>query len=428
MRLAFALAAMIVFQALVLVPAPRAEDLALRVELETLPESGSLYRGEMLRIVIRGDYKVPITLEKLEQPSFEGFDWMQLGEDHWFETKERGQRVVSFERRMALFPHSEGMLTISPFRHLLTLSRPNGDRYERSIASEAVAVSVIPAPASAPDEEEWWFPLQKIEIDDSWSNAPQLLAEGEGVLRKIVLTVEGVQPEMIPPMPEMSGAGVAILPHPEVRRTLLRPGGPITQVYWRWSIRPLGGLAGWVNPIDLSYFDAKNRESRNITISAQRVAYASDEGAARAEASNGAEASNSAKGGEAGGQAGVETGPERSNFNPLAQLGVVLCGFAAGLFLMRGVLRRFLRSDFTERLRARLKNAQRRFTLYRAVRRKDGFAARAAAMDYLGARSSDPRFGAALSELDGALFGPTPKRPDLTRFGRIVRAVMSARS
>lgn len=243
-------------------------DIRLIVEIEE--RKAPPIQDEMLLIVIRGFYKIPITLESLKQPDLKGFGWMQLGEDNWIAGTERGQRVLEFERYMALFPEKSGPITIAPFTHEFTLSEPDGTRFAYSVESEPVEITVAPRP----DSDAAWLPARKLEVRDDWSNAPERLPDGGSALRKMMITVEGALPELVPEMPELTGAGVFIFPHPEHRVTELRQWGPITRVYWRWSIRPEQGGSGYVNPLKLKYFDATTREDKSITFSAQRVAYA----------------------------------------------------------------------------------------------------------------------------------------------------------
>ena len=63
-------------------------ELALEVTLETSAEE--IFQGEMVLVTIHGRYRRHITLEKLETPELDGFNWMQLGQDTWYETRERG--------------------------------------------------------------------------------------------------------------------------------------------------------------------------------------------------------------------------------------------------------------------------------------------------------------------------------------------------
>ncbi len=244
------------------------DDIRLIVEVE---ERESVpVQDEMLLIVIRGFYKIPITLESLKQPDLKGFGWMQLGEDNWIAGTERGRRVLEFERYMALFPEKSGPITIAPFTHEFTLSEPDGTRFAYSVQSEPVEITV----ESKPESTAPWLPVRAVDVDDDWSNAPERLPDGGSALRKMVITVRGALPELVPEMPELTGAGVFIFPHPEHRVTQLRRSGPITRVYWRWSIRPDKGGSGYVNPLKFQYFDANSREEKSITFSAQRVAYA----------------------------------------------------------------------------------------------------------------------------------------------------------
>ncbi len=77
-------------------------DLTLTVTVETL--AATPFRQEMVLLTIHGIYKRHITLEKLRQPDFSGFNWMQLGQDHWFESMLDGRPVKNMRRRMAIFP------------------------------------------------------------------------------------------------------------------------------------------------------------------------------------------------------------------------------------------------------------------------------------------------------------------------------------
>ncbi|MEM7508679.1 MAG: hypothetical protein AAF415_18260 [Pseudomonadota bacterium] len=244
----------------------------VRLTLKVEERAHAPFDGEMVLITIHGAYRLPITLEKLRQPDLAGFDWMQLGEDHWYNTQEDGLTVTNLERRMALFPQAPGPIEIGAFTHQLTLLSPSGKRFEHEAVSNTLTVEVVPRPDS-----DWWFPARLIEVTDNWSNPPERLAPGGGALRIVTLTAQGVEPELLPPMPEMTSAGAFVFPHPEKRIVTLGPNGPITRAFWRWTVRPKGETAGYLNPVTIAYFDAEAREAREITLTAQRVAYAGAE-------------------------------------------------------------------------------------------------------------------------------------------------------
>ncbi|MEL6294049.1 MAG: hypothetical protein AAFR10_07275 [Pseudomonadota bacterium] len=244
-------------------------ELTLNVTVE---DAGAVpFEREMVLITIRGIYRRHITLESLVQPGLDGFSWAQLGPDMWREERLDGKKVKVFERRMAVYPDRSGSLTIGAFRHQLTLTDEGDDWFEHEIASAPVTIEVAPAPA----HNGWWFPTRSLQVSDQWSNAPDQLKPGEGVLRVVRLEALGVTPEMIPPMPELTSPSAMIFPHPEKRLVELTPEGPVTYAFWRWTIRPSNDTSTIVEPLTFSYFDTRNRDAREVTISAQRVAYGS---------------------------------------------------------------------------------------------------------------------------------------------------------
>lgn len=255
-----------------LVPAIASADFAeddARLELVLEDRDSPPHAGEMVLLSIRGTFKVPVVREKLRQPALTGFDWMQLGEDRWYKEREDGFEVLKFERRMALFPQKAGESTIEPFVHGLELLNRRNQTIAVEEASNSLALKATPKPGG----ESWWFPVRRIEIADQWSNQPEALDPGGAALRVISLTVEGTAPQRIPPMPELTGAGAFIFAHPEHRIVSLGPYGPVTRVFWRWTVRPKEESAGYLNPLEMTYFDTEAREQKQITFSAQRVAY-----------------------------------------------------------------------------------------------------------------------------------------------------------
>ena len=246
---------------------PHELDISVTVE-ET---NATPFEREMILITIKGIYRRHITLENLVQPDLTGFSWAQLGPDNWREERLDGKKVKIFERRMAIYPDQPGELTIGAFRHDLTLTDEGDDWFEHRIFSQPITIDVAPAPA----QTGWWFPTRSLQVSDQWSNAPDQLKPGEGVLRVVRLEALGVTPEMIPPMPDLTSPSAMIFPHPEKRLVELTPEGPVTYAFWRWTIRPSNDTSTIVEPLTFSYYDTRERDAREVTISAQRVAYGS---------------------------------------------------------------------------------------------------------------------------------------------------------
>ena len=251
------------------------DDLTLTVTLEPLPDP--LLRQEMVLLTIHGTYRRHITRERLEQPVLDGFNWMQLGQDEWFDSMRDGLPVRNMRRRMAVFPDGTGRLEIGPFRHHVTLLDEDNKWFEYTVQSDPLTVDVTPAPP----HHGWWFPVRGLEISDSWSNAPDQLATGEGVLRIIRLSALGASPDMIPPMPELTSPSALIFSHPEKRLVELTPYGPRSVAFWRWTVTPTNGNSAVLEPIRFTYFDTATRQMREAVISAQRIAFGDVTGSTR---------------------------------------------------------------------------------------------------------------------------------------------------
>ena len=114
--------------------------------------------------------------------------------------------------------------------------------------------------------------MKQLKVGDDWSNAPDSLGVGEGVLRVIRIEALGISPDLLPPMPEMKSPGAVIFPHPEKRLVDLTPRGPVAVAFWRWTVMPQNPPSAIIEPIELSFFDTVARQMRHVTISPQRVA------------------------------------------------------------------------------------------------------------------------------------------------------------
>lgn len=247
------------------------QELTLEVMVEH--RESNPYQGEMILITIQGKYRRHVTLENLKQPDFDGFNWTQLGPDTWREERERGRPIKIMERRMAIYPTRAGRLEVGAFVHELTLTDEEDEWFRHDIQSEPFVIEVAPIPAQA--DGQWWFPTRSLRVRDQWSNPPDQLQPGDGVLRIIHLQAVGVTPEMIPPMPELTSPSAMIFAHPEKRLVELSPDGPVTHAFWRWTLRPTNDRSGVLEPLEVPYFDSTQREHRTVQISATRVAYGS---------------------------------------------------------------------------------------------------------------------------------------------------------
>lgn len=373
-------------------------ELELTVEVDATEHTP--FTREMVLITIRGVYRRHITREELIQPDLEGFSWTQLGDDLWLEERINGEKVKTFRRRMALYPDRPGTLEIGAFQHKLTLTDEGDDWFEHQIASEPTRIDVAPAPEGT----EWWLPVKGLRVSDQWSNAPDQLQAGEGVLRVVRVEALGVTPEMLPPMPDLNSPSAMIFPHPEKRLIELTPEGPQSFAYWRWTIRPSNDTSAIVEPIRFQYFDTIARVEREVTINAQRIAYGNVTPSAEP-------------------VAGPAAQPAGLPGWPLGLVAMVI--FAGGVLLaFRGyrpdrlaLIRRWRWLDPLAR------------SLLQAARRGDAAALRRAARMLIKRDGETPAQVAAMAELDRFIFAPQTQgeRADLGRLGRALLSQQNAR-
>lgn len=390
----------------------------LRLELSFEERSGPLYRGEMVLLKVRGFYKIRIAREKLIQSSLDGFDWMQLGEDKWSKDTSRGGEILQIERIIALFPNRVGTIEIEPFYHELELWTQNGKRFDHTFRSDTISIDV----AERPESEDWWLPARRISVSDRWSNAPDKLGTGEGALRVISITAEGVLPEQLPSMPELESAGALVFPHPEVRETRLYRSGPVTRVFWRWTVRPENPPSAYLKPIRIPYFDTKAREHREIVVAAQRIAMTEEavaaylaEAADESIAAMAEETLTSVGAAESVRGAGVVV--------PLA----LLSGFFFGLVGLMPNLQWHRRKNLGEIFR-RFRPDPDVSVLKHAARIGDAAAVRASIVSLIDRGCGDlTLMRSALLELDRHVFGYPDKRADLKLIGKAAQQALRSK-
>ena len=378
------------------------DDMKLELTFEEL--KADPFVGEMVLLTVHGEYKIPISREVLQPPDLDGFDWMQLGEDTWTEDTTKGRKIVDFKRVIALFPNRAGPIEVEPFVHKLELLTSSGKRYDYDVVAKPIELTA----QAQPETGKWWMPSRRLTITDDWSNPPHLLGEGEGALRVVTLTVEGVRPEQIPQMPELGSAGAFVFAHPEHRTTRLYRRGPVTRAVWRWTVRPEHPPSAYLKPISVPYFDTKTREHKEIVIAAQRIAMTEEAVAAfLAEADEESVAAMQDARGE---------GPlviRHAAFAAPVAMGLGVLGGLA--WLLPGVRiggRRKLKP-----LLAKLRPDPDVKTLKRAATASDVAAARAAGVRLMARRESE-EMREALARLDARVFAPIAGAPDLKSFAR----------
>ena len=152
-------------------PAPLAPGEA---RLLILHDHGNPVVAEMVRLTLRGEYDLTVSLESLTFPSSDAYDWMQIDRDRWFQERIGGRMIQIFERDIALFPRRAGDLTIGPLTHNLTNITRSGVREEVSVTSGTTRLTVKPFPHSGRP-----LTARRLVLTDELSAPPGRLAKAE---------------------------------------------------------------------------------------------------------------------------------------------------------------------------------------------------------------------------------------------------------
>ncbi|WP_181701538.1 BatD family protein [Chthonobacter albigriseus] len=334
--------------------------------------------GEMIPVTLRGEYTSLITLEKLTFPSSDAYDWMQISRDAWSEERIDGRTVRVFQRRLAVFPRRAGPLAIGPVTHHLTVTGGSAARESLDVVAEAVTLAIAPFPAEVPH-----LAARALIVEDDLSARPGELGDGETLVRRVTLRVDGALPQQLPPRPSMREPWLISFTAPEIREIRPTPEGPLTTVVWEWHLRPRTGEPGVLPAVEIPWFDTGARTMRVAQIPAIPFGYVSF-------------------GENRGGTDALP--PRQIGMAVLALVAGLLAGFSAlliGRSPSRGAeilktVRRLWPLDPTRR------------ALRQAAQTGDLLALRRAADRYLRRRRDLglPVTGRETSKLDAALFGP----------------------
>ncbi|WP_181706371.1 BatD family protein [Chthonobacter rhizosphaerae] len=393
---------------------------------------------EMVILKVRARFRVPVTLEKMEDPKEAGFRLVRVGRDLWFDVFEDGLTIRAFERTVAVFPQRSGTVVIPPFVHHLTILDEKMKTRKIDVLSEPVPLQVVPAPAPA---DVWWIPARRFTVTDAWSVPPERLAVGQSTRRTLTIEAEGVFDDQIPPAPALKADGLIVFPgvperetriglgavQPESElalrdRSLRRPGrlkevknapeGPIARVVYSWDIRPTTDRPVTLPAVTMPWYDVTAGAMRTVEIPARTVALAAGNRTPDVAALELA----------LGIVAPTDAPPGAGRGLPMMLAGLAgAVAFVATLGLALALVAPdALRALVAGRRRSLVVRRERRL-LRRAARRRDGVALRAAVTSLAGAGRLDPATLPDLPALDRHLYADPPgPAPDHRRLAEAV--------
>ena len=229
--------------------------------------------GQMIPLIIRGQYDRNIANEKLILPPSDTFDWIQTKADEWFEERIEGKKWMILHRHLAVWPRRDGILQFGPADHELTIITRSGQRAQASVKAEPFSLSIAPHPD--PAANGWKFAARAVEIEDNLSRDPARLPDGETVTRRVTLRALGALPEHLPPRPVIAEPWLITFAAPIERKLQRTPDGPLAEVTWEWQFRPEHGEPGVLEPIRIPWFDTVEHKMAFAEIPAITIGYAS---------------------------------------------------------------------------------------------------------------------------------------------------------
>jgi hypothetical protein len=223
----------------------------------------------MLLLKFRAIVRGRVANRDVRQPSLVDLDWQQLGRDSWSDVVDGNSRAYAFERTMAIFPRREGLITIDPFRLVLTMLADDNSRYEAEVPSTPLTFRVRRLGSA-----ERLVHARTLAVTDHWDKPPDRLASGETARRTVTIEAAGIIAERLPPAPSMRAPGVIAFAGPVERVTTLTENGPVARVVYRWDVKPVSGDPATIPARTIAWFDTASRERKEALIPEQRVALA----------------------------------------------------------------------------------------------------------------------------------------------------------
>lgn len=233
-----------------MLPAAAQGDTKLRI----LYDHGNPVVSEMVRLTIRGEYDLTVSLEEMVIPNSPDYDWIQIARDDWHKERVNGRLLQIFERKIAVFPSRDGEVTVGPITHHLTYVQGNGQRAETDVTAPAAVLNVKPFPGD-------YRPLsaKKLTLTDELSAQPGQLKQNEILTRRVTIEAQDTLAHYLPPRPDLSQPWMISFTAPEERETIMTENGPVARVVWEWQLRPHTGEPAILPGTGFPWFDSANR-------------------------------------------------------------------------------------------------------------------------------------------------------------------------
>ncbi len=344
-------------------------------KLQILYDHGNPVVSEMVRLTIRGEYDLTVSLEEMVIPNSPDYDWIQIARDDWHKERVNGRLLQIFERKIAVFPSHDGEISIGPITHHLTYVQGNGQRAETDVTAPAAVLNVKPFPG-----DHRPLSAKKLTLTDELSAEPGQLKQNEVLTRRVTIEAQDTLAHYLPPRPDLSQPWMISFTAPEERETVMTDNGPVARVVWEWQLRPHTGEPAILPGAGFAWFDSANRRIEIAPLNPIPFGF-------------------SGFGANFG-----DSGDGSALPNRIISIAVLLAAFAGGLVALLWQ-RSPMRSDALQRRLRRLLPSPHMRVMRKAAGRNDLTTLRHAAERHLDWRGLQPQ---GLTELDRQLYAASP--------------------
>lgn len=333
------------------------------------------------------------------------------------------------EFRYAVFPTSSGTLDIPAATWTVrTVDQPAMGRFRSTgqyrlhrVNTEALALTVASRPGQYPANQPW-LPARHVQLEDHWSHPVEQLKVGEPITRSVTVRAQGVSPEQLPPVfGNDSPMGFRFYPDQPNQNKYTDADGVIGVRTESVAIVP--NLSGELTlpPVEVTWWDTTEQAVKTAALPAKTVTVAAaTDGRGQSPAPSELDQNLQDQGSPSTPASGQPLAPQGTLLWPLstAFLALLSLVFAALWWSARaakpentGGLPSASQQRSAQALREALKlcrkgspmdlrNALLRWSAVHWPEQPNP------TLDSIAARSSDPEFSAALTQLDAQLYAP----------------------
>ena len=250
------------------------EDISLDPELRVIVEpshilrNGAYVQGQIrLRILLLSPH--PFETLHFQQPILDGATVVTLSPPRTRPLTHYNKPGFGYETSLAVFPERSGTLTIPDIT--ITGVTVSADGSSESFSTHGDATEIRVRPIDPTFSDKWWVVADSIEIEEQWTPAPETVAVGAVVERRVVMTVNGARLAQLPPLTQSEGDGYAVVGETGQESMEVTKLGVVSRIERAWKLRMLSGDVVQVDPIVIDYWDPDANQAAAAALPGKRI-------------------------------------------------------------------------------------------------------------------------------------------------------------